>query len=679
MTFMNTPSRQAPLLFAAAIAIGAALAPLRAFAINAPAQGPAPFHVEEATIADIQRAILAHQVTCTDLVRLYLARIKAFNGQAVEEPNGILEPIRTIPHARGLNALGTLNLRPATRRAMGFDEHKARSMTDPVDADPNMPDAFEVAAKLDAEFARTGRLAGPLHGVVFAIKDQYDTFDMRTTSGADAAYANDRPPRDSTFVARLREAGAIILAKANMGEYAGSYGGNRSSFGGTVVNAYDTERTPGASSAGSGAAVAANLVSCAMGEETSPSIRAPAVNGNAVGLAATQELVSRVGMMNRGINTRVGPITRTVEDAARVLSVIAGYDPKDEMTAFSVGRIPDRTYESFTHETNLKGMRIGIVREYMDKRVGTKAQSETIDIVDRAIDDLRRLGATIVDPGPDGLFTDYVRRYNPMLSNSSWTKQFPDLFPVDASGKPATDQIATLVDLAFDPSKVPGKLTIRDFPPAAAIGEPKYGFDTYLRERGDANIKTLDDLINKAKFYRDGQTMRGKPATLIAANQVMVLDTAVRLQRRFAIQQIVLQCMAEQGLDAVVYPTSNTPAAKIGAPQGAGAGAGAVGGTWSFLGQQGFPVITVPAGFTTMVYDSVPDPTAPPPPPSPDGRGPRVATKLAEPVPARLPVGIDILARPFAEPTLLKIAAAYEQATHHRMPPPDFGSLADNR
>src|SRR3978361_2000870 len=116
----------------------------------------------------------------------------------------------------------------------------ARRLTDPVDDNPAMPDALEVAAQQDAYFASTGKLIGPLHGVVFAIKDQYDTFDMRTTAGADAFWANDRPPRDATVVTRLRAAGAIILAKANLDEYAG--GPARSSFGGTECNAYDTER-----------------------------------------------------------------------------------------------------------------------------------------------------------------------------------------------------------------------------------------------------------------------------------------------------------------------------------------------------------------------------------------------------------------------------------------------------
>ena len=127
-------------------------------------------------------------------------------------------------------------------------------MTDPVDDDPAMPDALEVAAQQDAYFASTGKLIGPLHGVVFSIKDQYDTFDMRTTAGMDAAYANDRPPRDATFVKRLRDAGAIILAKANLGEMGTP--NSRSSFGGPFCNPYDTERSPGTSSGGSGSSVA---------------------------------------------------------------------------------------------------------------------------------------------------------------------------------------------------------------------------------------------------------------------------------------------------------------------------------------------------------------------------------------------------------------------------------------
>jgi len=193
------------------------------------AQRNASFHIEEATISDIQSEILGKRITTVDVVNMYLARIKAYNGACVEMPEGLLGPIKTIPHAGQLNALGTLNLRPATRRAMGFDDHKARSMTDLKDDDRAMQDALEVAATQDREFERTGKLVGPLQGVVMSIKDWYDTYDMRTTASADVLFANDRPPRDADHIRRLREAGAIILAKANAGTPQ-----PRNAFGGVV-------------------------------------------------------------------------------------------------------------------------------------------------------------------------------------------------------------------------------------------------------------------------------------------------------------------------------------------------------------------------------------------------------------------------------------------------------------
>ena len=639
---------------------------------------PAKFHLEEATISQIQYAITSKQLTTEQLVRLYLARIKAYNGTCVKQPQGLLGPIETIPHAGQLNALSTLNLRPATRQALGFDERKARSMTDAADSNPDMPDALETAARQDREFARTGKLVGPLQGVIMAVKDQYDTFDLRTTDGADAFWANDRPPQDAEFVRRLRAAGAIILAKSNLAEYAS--GGARSAFGGTFCNPYDTERTPNASSSGSGTSVAANLVTCAIAEETSSSIRGPAEADNEVGIAATQELVSRRGMMGAGINTRVGPICRTVQDAARILDVIAGYDPKDELTVFSVGRTPAKAYASFANGGRLDGVRIGVLREYMNKKLFSVADEQSIDIVDHAIEDLRKLGATIVDPGPEGaLFQSCVTRFTPGLRNAALAKQFPKLFPVDAQGKPATDQVLTLLDMASDSSKFPDSVTIRTYFQSRAEGEGKYMMDLYLRQRGDANIKTNADLIAKANFYNDPH-FPDRKKTRETAEKSMELDTAGRMQMRFAVQQILLQCMQEQNVDAVVYPTSNLPPSKLGAPvEPQVNGRGVV---WSFLGQQGFPVITVPAGFTTEVYDRVRDPSAPPPPPPAEGssefysEGAREPTRLVGPVAAKLPVGIDFLGRPFDEPKLLHIAAAYEAATRHRVAPPDFGPVA---
>ncbi|HKK52018.1 MAG TPA: amidase, partial [Myxococcota bacterium] len=424
------------------------------------------FEIEEATISDIQKAIKARRITSTDVVEMYLERIKAYNGACVEEPEGILGPISMIPDAGKVNALITLNLRPAHRIAWGFDERKARSQTDPVDDDPEMPDALETAAALDAYFARTGKLVGPLHGVVMAIKDQFDTFDMRTTSGADAFWADDRPPDDATFVARLREAGAIILAKANLDEYAG--GPPRSSFGGMQCNPYDTERRSGGSSGGSAVAVATNLVTCSIGEETGGSIIKPARWNNVVGLVPTRELVSADGMIQKGLNTRTGPMCRTVKDVARVLDVYAGYDPADELTAFSIDRMPARPYYKLERKGRsagkdasrgrgpLAGYRIGVVREYMDRDLFSVQDFETIDLIEEAIEDLRDLGATMVDPGDGGsLLQACIDQTIPVWLNQQFIRDFPDEFPFEPDGEPIGDHIGKLVDMFFDPSLVP--------------------------------------------------------------------------------------------------------------------------------------------------------------------------------------------------------------------------------
>ena len=620
---------------------------------NSPAQQLAPtrFHLEEADIGDIQRAILANQITTVGLVQLYLKRIKTYNNACVSEPMGILGPIATIPHARQINALSTLNLRPPTRKTWGFDDRKARSMTDPLDNDAKMPDALEVAAEQDRRFKQTGKLVGPLQGVVMAIKDQYDTFDLRTTSGADADYTNDRPPEDATFVKRLRDAGAIILAKANLAEYA--VDGARSSFGGTFCNPYDTEREPGMSSAGSASSVAANLVTCAIGEETVVSIRWPASVNSLVGLAPTEELVSRKGMMGAGLSMRTGPICRHVTDAAKILDVIAGYDPRDELTAFSIGRKPVKPYLSFAATRRLDGLRIGVVREYMTKKLFSRADEESIDIVERAIGDLRRLGAVIVDPGPDGaLFQACIARYAPKLLNSGFIRQYRDRLP-------QADLIAGLLDMWTDPSRVPPELSLRSLNTPNVEGESKFEMNKYLRERGDANIRTNADLISKARFYEDSNFPDRKQARQ-AVERATTYDDSARLQSRFALQNLLLQCMQEQRLDALVSPTSTVPPRKLTAPREPNVnGRPPIG--WSLIGQQGFPAITVPAGFTTQIWDR-----------ERDANG---GTRLVGPVPAQLPVGVDFIARPFDEALLFRIASAFEAATRHRRPPPEFGSL----
>jgi Asp-tRNA(Asn)/Glu-tRNA(Gln) amidotransferase A subunit family amidase len=360
-------------------------------------------------------------------------------------------------------------------------------------------------------------------------------------------------------------------------------------------------------------------------------------------------------MMVAGLNTRVGPICRTARDTARIFDAYAGYDPKDELTAFSIGRKPAQPFASFANATRLDGVRIGVLREYFRPSLLTKADEESIGLVNRAIAQLRTLGATIVDPGAEGeLFTDCIRHTAPEQLNAAFARQFPDLFP------PGSDQISTLIDLRENPSRVPPTLSLRTLnaggfgPP----GESKYMINRYLRERGDANIRSNADLITRARFYNDPNFPDRKQARE-RDERATALDMAPRAQGRLAVRTILLQCMAEQRLDALVSPMSTVPPRKLTSPrEPASNGRNPIG--YSLIGQQGFPVITVPAGFTTSVWDRVAD-----------GGG----TRLVGPIPAAIPVGVDFIARPFDEPLLFRIASAYEAATHNRRPPPDFGPV----
>ncbi len=624
-----------------------------------PAESITEFQLDETTISQIHEAIQSGQITAVSLVRQYLHRIKAYNGTCVAQPDGILGHVTPIANAGQINALSTLNLRPGNREEYGFDERKARSLTDSEDTDPAMPDALEVAAELDRHFRETGELIGPLHGVVIAVKDQYDTFDMRTTAGADVAYANDRPPDDASFIKRLREAGAIIIAKSNLGEYASPMA--RSSFGGTFCNPYDTTRYPGGSSGGSGSSVGANLVTCAIAEETGASIRTPARHNSLVGIAPTQELVTRDGMIGAGVHTRTGPICRTVEDAARILDVIAGYDPKDEYTAFSVGRMPDEPYPSYANENHLDGVRIGVVRELMDRTLFSEADGPAIGLIEEAIEDLKGIGATMVDPGEGGaLLQECLNRTTPYHNAAAYIEKFPEEFPE------GSDHVSTLIDMTVASGSGP-VLTLRDIGGVSADGVGRYYLERYLRERSDAEVQTIDDLINKATFFEqpDFAPPANRKEALEKLKSAQTIDTDARMRNRFGFQQNIMHCMGVLELDALVYPTGNVHAPVLGQPYEPNVNRRNGGSSWNFFGREGFPIITVPAGFTTEVYDRIRDADT-------DDR-----TRLIGPVPAKLPIGIDFVARPFDEPTLLKIASAYENATRHRQPPPGFGPLPE--
>ncbi len=609
------------------------------------ATGPAQaFHLEEASIADVHQAILARQLTVTQLVTDYLHRIDAYNGRCV---NGVIDPatglqlseITPKEHAGQLNAIITIN-----RRGQ-------RSGNDARDSDPAMPDALETARALDAEFARTGRLAGPLHGIPFIVKDQFDTFDMRTTAGAAADYANDRPPRDAEVVARLRKAGAIILGKGNMGEYAS---GDRSTFGGATCNPYDTSRSAGRSSGGVGAAVAANLTICGIGEETGPSTRNPAANDSLVALVATHSLVSRAGLIPASLTRdRPGIMCRNVADVATVLSVIAGYDPRDPATADSVQRFTPGVYPGLAANASLNGLRLGVVREFMQPF--TKADEDSVRIANEALADLAKAGAVIVDPGPSGeLFRQAIDEIVPVLDA-------PTLAEVFGNGNPAQLTIRLLADR--EPH---------------ATGEVLFAMNRYLRDRGDRNIRSVRDLLDHSTFYDhppiSGVTLPPKTRLMAMLKDGRGPDISRWHETRTVLQMLVNKVMADNRLDALVYPTKTIPAPLLAAPVEPAALKTANGIVTDLRApltprlspNAGLPAIVVPAGFTREVYDREA---------VRDANGRETPGELVGPKPVRLPVAIEFLGRAYSEPMLIRIAAAYEQATHHRRPPPDFPAL----
>ena len=638
------------------------------------------FHLEEATIAGVQRAIRAKQITATRLVQLYFKRIEAYNGVCVK---GDIDPVTglmlgdltPIENAGQVNAYMTLNIRGK------------RSKTDSTDNDPKMPDALEVARAQDAYFARTGRFVGPLHGIPFAIKDNYDTVDMRTTAGAAAAYANDKPPQDATMIAKLRAAGAIFLGKTNMDEYAPASIA-RSALGGQTCNPYDTKRVPGGSSAGSGAAVGANLAICALGTDTSGSVRLPASASALVGMIATQGLVSRAGIIPLSFSRdRGGPMCRTVEDTAAVLEVVVGADPRDHVTAPAHGRKPV-AYRNHANKKSLAGKRLGVVREFMIE--ATLADRDSIRLANQAIADLKRLGATIVDPvNFDGAIAEIMSSYEP----SFFTQTFKEGIPA------GTDPIDRMLSITTDPKTLTTGVrgvNLRMIAGQRRGDEGKYAMNLYLQQRGDAKFRNVDDMFATKTFSGDLPVLQNAFGA-----KAKTLDTpahASHILRMQNLQRILYKVMADNKLDALIYPYSTIPPHMVLAnrtpavydartePRILKAGTQlsdayllsgeatlktdldlwrGAGSSWSvnLSPVSGFPAIVVPAGFTREVYDRVPD--------AKDPNG----SRLEGPKPDQIPVSMEFLGRPFDEANLFEISSAYEAGTKHRRPPKGFGPL----
>ena len=640
----------------------------------------ARFHLGEATIADVQRAIRARQITATQLVQLYFKRIEAYNGTcvkgAVDAKSGLmLGEISPVDNAGQLNAYMTLNIRGK------------RSKTDTADNDPKLPDALEVARLQDAFFARTGKFVGPLHGIPIAIKDNYDTIDQRTTAGAAADYANDKPPLDATMVAKLRAAGAIILGKTNLDEYAPA-GIARSALGGQTCNPYETKRIPGGSSAGSGAAVAANLAICALGTDTSGSVRNPASVNNLVGMLATQGLVSRAGIVPLSFSRdRGGPLCRTVEDTAILLEVVTGYDSRDHITSAVYGRKPI-SYRNYANKKSLAGKRIGVVREFMIE--ATLADRDSIRVATDAIADLRRLGAAVVDPVD---FHTAIADLVPYLEPSLLTQSFSSSTP--AGSRPIDHAVAIAADAKLLPGG-PRGVNLRMLAAQRRGEEGRYALNRYLRERGDAKFKSVDDMLATPTFL--GNIDNLKAAFGESAKSVDTPAHTNHTLRIQLLQKIILKVMADNKLDALVYPYSTLPPHVIVASrQAASYNTGTeprilkagtqlsdanflpgeqvlktdldlfrgAGGSWSvnLSPVTGFPAIVVPAGFTKEAYDREPD--------AKDPNG----SRLVGPVAVSLPMALEFLGRPFEESALFEIASAYEAGTKHRRAPKGFGPL----
>jgi Asp-tRNA(Asn)/Glu-tRNA(Gln) amidotransferase A subunit family amidase len=677
------------------------------------------FPIVEASIDDIHEAILRRRITCTELIELYLERIEAYSGKCTEyldEEGNPKPPELFMPSGKGIE-LGDLTAIPNAGQLNAFQNLNVRgqrSETDLVDADPSMPDALEVAAALDAKFARKGKLSGPLHCIPIGIKDQMDTFDLRTTDGAVADYADDRPPADSTLVARLRAAGAIILGKTNMGEYAS---GSRSTYQGATCNPYATDRAPGGSSSGSGASVAANLVVCSIAEESLGSIRNPADSQGIVGFAPTRGLVPRTGNFRANlIRERYGPHCRTSRDAAKIFDAVAGYDPGDPITALSVGNIPPEGYAAHATRKDLRGKRIGVIREFMTRF--SVVDEDGIRVANEAIAAMRFAGAKIVesvnprdcalfgecgDPSiPDMTlsFQDAIEELLPTLEPSFVGEPLPDdtwpgarrLIPSFVLPAPFTRFIDWAVAVYFDRSLFPSSIAETNSAnvinlrrlntTGGGFTQGLYGFNQYLTARGDANIATVADLrdfITPCGQFEFENGLCGKGRIQVDAENPpsdagTSLDTpgeAGHLFRQQALREIVLHVMAANDLDALVYPHSVIPPGPTNSP---GFGNPRTienrGSVNAFTDVSGLPDVVVPAGFTKVVYDAV-DCATP-------GSFPEVGAPTGQCLLKRdlsLPFGLCFHGRPFSEAELFEIVSGFEHVTRQRKPPPGFGPL----
>jgi Asp-tRNA(Asn)/Glu-tRNA(Gln) amidotransferase A subunit family amidase len=612
-----------------------------------------------------------------------------------------------IPDAGQVNALETLNIR-GERSVTCKGEFDAHPSTGPLPAGApeaceefrQQPDALERAAELDEQYGSNPPLDElPMYCIPMAIKDPWDTKDMRSTSNGDADYAMDAAPEDSTIVAQLREKGAIIYAKAGAAEYhAGSgdpggpatppapgfFGGSHSTWSGTTCNPYDTARQPGGSSSGSGAAVAANLAVCSICETTGGSCRNPGSNQALVSLVSTKGIMQFGGVSPAAEwRDRPGVLCRTLEDATLVLDAMkdpeSGYfDPRDKHTGLPQALIPDEPYATFlTEDSSLEGMRIGIVREHL-----VKPTPNDVAISDQFSNEIKtvlrdQLGAELVE-SVDPLYPD-----DPDVPNMEYTFQdaLAEILPLHMPEYFTKTTGSGELEFA-----VPGwNVTTREYMAAAAAGEAPLSdklnlrritslpqdlsfsltLTEYLLERGDERITNWTTLNDNSKFYSDLRRAAHDNWESKTTTQSPGITEGIKM--RYVMTLLVNKVMLENDIDVLVNGRTTLPIAKILGPADPGIPSGRQG---SITDIGGFPEITVPAGYNEIVYEPefvLEDNNA---------NYTTVAGTEQSTLPNPLPIGMMFWAGPGEEPALLKVASAYEAATHHRVAPAGFGPLS---
>jgi len=620
-----------------------------------------------------------------------------------------------IPNAKQVNALDTINIRGERSVTCKGKFDAAPGTPLPKDAPPECekfrqyPDAIEYAAELDKKYGKNpDTKAMPLYCAPMSFKAIYDAKDMRSTGGGDVKYATDFAPEDSTLIKRVRSAGAIIYAHALNSEYNGGSGdpggdvkvthpsfgtgGAREAWGGTTCNPYDTERETGGSSGGSGSGVASNLVVCSICETTGGSCRSPGTLNGVALVVPTKGMISFGGAIGANpYQDRPGIQCKSIKDAAMVLDAFRDkdtgkyFDARDPYTALPRVIASTKPYvDALTpagKSKPLAGMRIGVVRELMVKH--TASDGPIIDGINKELKVLKDLGAELVEtvdpqypddptiPNMTFGFQEAMAEVIPfhMPEVLSWKKDGKPEFTVPGYDVTSRDY---LVKAYNHKAPWPANLNFRRIfgnPPAGDDSvsgyEFSFNFAQYLNARGDKRIYDWATLNANAKYYNNAKlaaaTNWGNKAI-----DIRTYDTTFTMKRRDAMRMAIIKVLEQNKLDAFVNPPLSTPPAKLGFAAEpnrelrSGFGYGA---------RLGLPEVFVPAGFIDTVYE----PTYAL---SKDGtKYDTVAatkpTKLASP----LPFNIAFWAEPGQESTLLKIASAYEVATHHRKAPPAFGPV----